>query len=189
MSVASAFFDVASLALDCICTQMDLLSGDDAAPEGYGCPCLAYVSAGEPAVDCCTVECEPGGMLAVHVADIYPSDTFPVRTSGFEPCRAATWVAEIVVTAARCARSMDDEGNLVPVDELTGQAELMAFDSYAILTALGCCLVAESVAGKRRRRVFITGSRPQVSEGGCASVEVRALVEAGNVCNCPPAAS
>ncbi len=189
MSTPAAFFDVAAVALDCICVNMDLLAADADAPEGYACPCLVYVSAGEPSIDCCTVECEPGGMLAVHVADIYPSDTFPARTSGFEPCKATTWVAEIVVTAARCARSTDDEGNLVPSDELTASAELMAFDSYAILSALGCCLVADAVGAKRRRRVSITGSRPQVSGGGCASVEVRALVEAGNVCNCPPAVS
>lgn len=166
---------------------MDALADEDDAPEGYACPCLVYVSAGEPSIDCCSdLDCEgtQHGMLTAHVEDVYPSNVFPAASEDFEPCKAATWVAQLVITAARCAPTVDEEGNLAPAAELSANASLMAFDQYAILTALGCCLVAEPVAGKSKRRVQIQGSRPLTSEGGCASVEVRALVEVGQVCAC-----
>lgn len=185
MTTPTAFFDVAQSALDCVCAQMDLLAGTE---DGYpGCSCLAYVSAGEPSIDCCVEggECSDNGMLTVHIEEVYPSDNFPGRSEGFEPCKAATWVATLVVTAARCAPSMDEHGNPAASADLSDNALLMALDQYAILTALGCCLVADAPGNKRYRRVQITGTRPLVSEGGCASVEVRASVDLGPVCGCP----
>lgn len=162
---------------------MDLIAADDATY--VGCPCLTYVSAGEPEIDCCTTECEgPHGRLTVHVESVYPSDTFPNLTPTFEPCKAQTWVAVLVITAARCAPSMDKQGNPASAAELSANALLMAVDQYAILTALSCCLVSEPPAGKRKRRVLIQESRPLISEGGCAAVEVRASVEVGQMCAC-----
>lgn len=180
----TAIFDTAQTVLDCVCEQMDAIAVDD--PTYPGCPCLTYVSAGEPQIDCCTTECEGAqGSLTVHVESVYPSDTFPNLTATFEPCKAQTWVAVLVVTAARCAPSMDEQGNNASATELTANAELMATDQYAVLTALSCCVVNEPPLGKRKRRVLIQESRPLVSEGGCASVEVRAAVEIGQVCACP----
>jgi hypothetical protein len=170
--------------------MMDLAE-DEGIPEGYSCPCLQYVSAGEPAVDCCSVDCTgpSSGMLTVHIETVFPSDNFPVASSGFEPCKAQTWVASLVVTSARCARSTNDQGELVSTDELQAAALLMAIDQYAIVTSLSCCVVNEGVGSKRKRRVQIQESRPQVSEGGCASIQVRAFVEAGTICACEPAVS
>jgi len=182
-------FTVAQTALDCVCAAMDDLAET---VEGYaGCPCLVYVSAGEPQIECCTeaFPCSDNGMLTAHLEDVYPSDNFPVPLGGFEPCKAATWVATLVITSARCARQMDDEGNIAEAQEMSDSAMLMAIDQYAILTALGCCLVAEAPARKAKRRVQIIGTTPQTSEGGCASVEVRALVELGPVCACSPPTS
>lgn len=184
----TGIFDTAQTALDCVCEQMDALAVEVA---GYpGCPCLRYVSAGQPAIDCCIEgDCIDEGMLTVHVESVYPSDVFPSAQEGFEPCKAATWVATLVVTAARCAPPMDEQGNPASPEELSANASLMALDQYAVLTALGCCLPADAPPGKRTRRVQIVGTQPLVSEGGCASVEVRALVEIGRVCACPPDAS
>lgn len=182
------FFDVAELVLECVCERMTVLAGE---VEGYpGCSCLQYVSAGEPAIDCCVhgAECEDSGVLTVHLEDVFASDNFPARTAGFEPCKAASWVAAVVVTASRCAPMMDAEGNPAPAEELTANARLMAIDQYAILTALGCCVVTQGPAAKRVRRVQITGTRALLSDGGCAAIEVRALVDAGVVC-CPPEGS
>jgi hypothetical protein len=178
----TAAFDVAKLALDCVCEQMELVAVDDATYPG--CPqCRIYVSAGEPPIDCCTNDCQ-GGMLTVHIEDFFPSNNVPVAATDFEPCKAASWVVSLVITSARCAPTMDENGNEASDDDLTANARLMAIDQYAILTALGCCLVSEAPANKRRRRVLIGGSRPLVSDGACAAVEVRALVEVGNVCGC-----
>ncbi len=186
MSQATAFFDVAQSALDCICAQMDDIAVDD---ETYpGCPCWSYVSAGEPSIDCCDTKCDGGGMLTVHVEDVFPSDNFPLPISTFEPCKAGTWVAVLVVTLSRCTPSQDDQGN-VDTDGIAASARLLAIDQYAALTALGCCLVNDPPPGKQKRRVLIQDSRSLVSEGGCASVEIRAAVEAGRACSCTSGSS
>lgn len=178
----TGLYDLAQIVLDCVCEQMTSLAET---VEGYpGCPaCLVHISAGEPAIDCCDGSCE-GGMLVVHFSNVYPSDTFPEQAVSFEPCKASTWVADITVTVARCAPSPDDQGNGPTPEELTANARLLAIDTYAALTALGCCVVDDPPPGKRKRRVVIAGATPNTTEGGCASVEIRALVEVGQVCAC-----
>lgn len=179
--MSSQFYDVAATALECICDAMDAIT-----TEGYpGCPCLQFVSAGEPQIECCFSEdpCDgPAGMLTVHTEDTFPSDVFPNPSDTFEPCKAASWVSILVVTASRCAPQMDEEGNLPSIEELQSAALVQAIDTYAILQGLGCCLIADPVPGKRKRRVKIQGVRPLTSEGGCASVEVRAAVEVAGIC-------
>lgn len=187
---ATIFFDVAQAALDCVCAQMAELAADDS--EYAGCPCLSFVSAGEPGIECCVEdECGQEGMLAVHVESVFPSDVFPNPTAEHQPCKAAVWVASIVVTVARCAPTMDENGNLFPPADITANGLVMAKDQWAVVTALSCCLPADvtGLGAKRKRRVMIGESRPLVSEGGCASFEVRAFVEAGNVCACPEGGS
>jgi hypothetical protein len=181
---ATIFFDAAQAALDCVCEQMDALADTD---ESYpGCPCLQIVPAGEPAIECCTEdECGSEGMLSVHVESIFPSDNFPNPTAEHQPCKANVWVAQIVVTVARCAPTMDEQGQPYPPADITANGLLMAKDQWAVVTALSCCLPDETTGlGKRKRRVMFGESRPLTSEGGCASFEVRAFVEAGTVCSC-----
>lgn len=186
MSAPTQFFDVAQTLLDCVCAQMDLIAADDATYPG--CPCDPYVSAGEPMIDCCTTDCTGGGMLTVHVEDAFPSDNFPLPISTFQPCKAATWVAVLVVTLSRCTRDTDELGQPdIPV--IQEAARLLAIDQYAALTALGCCLVNDGVGSKAKRRVQMTDARALTSEGGCASKEIRAFVEVGPVCSCTPAGS
>lgn len=189
MSQETAFFDVLQTTLDCVCSSMNAIAAED--PTAPGCPCLAYVSVGEPVVECCDENCDgPGGMLTVHRDNVYPSDNFPLALGTFEPCKAATWVVSLVVTATRCVPSLDEQGMAKGTpEEWTADARIQALDEYAILTALGCCLVDSPPANKRKRRVRILQSTPLVTEGGCAGIEVRALVEAGQVCNCPPEGS
>lgn len=179
---ATLYFDTAQTALDCICAQMDELREADDTYEG--CPCLVYVSAGEPDIDCCEdAQCD-SGMLAVHIENVYPSDAFPDRTASFEPCKAQTWVAELVVTVARCAAVMDEQGTPASGEQRTASGRQMAMDKWAVLTALSCCLADDAPPGKRRRRVLIGESRSLRDEGGCAAIEVRAFVETGQVCGC-----
>lgn len=186
--MTTEFFDVAQLALDCVCAAMDAAVVDI---PGYSCPCVAFVSAGEPALDCCDINCGNtlGGQLTVHWENIFPSDNFPSPSGGFDPCKASSWVANLVVTSARCAPTMDEQGTPAPPDAMTANARLMAVDAWAIMTALSCCVVNEPVAGKRKRRISIIGSTALVTGGGCAAVEVRAAVEVSQVCSCGPVAS
>lgn len=186
---AAIFFNAAQAAMDCVCEQMNLLADVD--PDFPGCPCLQVIPAGEPAIECCTSdECGSEGMLSVHVDSIFPSDNFPNPTAEHQPCKANVWVAQIVVTVARCAPTMDEQGNPRPPEEITANGLLMAKDQWAVMSALSCCLPDETTGlGKRKRRVMIGESQTLVSEGGCSSFEVRAFVEAGVVCNCPDGGS
>jgi hypothetical protein len=187
VTTPTQIYDAAELALDCACTAMNDLVGEI---DGYTGCCFSYVSAGEPAIDCCLQGCEgDGAVVTVHVESVYASDVFPAPAAGFEPCKAATWVASLVVTSSRCAPTMDSQGNLAPAAALSANARIMAIDQYAILTALSCCLVNEPAPGKRDRRVQIGESRSLVTEGGCSSVAVSALVEVGRVCSCSDSGS
>lgn len=184
MTAPTAFHDVAEVVLGCVCDEMDSIAAEvDTYP---GCPCWAYVSAGEAAFDHCCQDCEgQSGELTVYVSDAFPSDNFPVASAA-DPCKAATWVAQVVVTASRCAPSSDESGNPPSPEDLTANAELTSIDLYAILQGLMCCLRADPVGHKPRRRVQISqaGSTTVPSSGGCVGTEVRAYVEVGSVCGC-----
>lgn len=177
----SAFYDVLASVLSCVCEQMeDVAANDQTYP---GCPCIQYVSPGEPTIDCCSDDCgEDAGRLTVHMEDVFPSDVFPGAATSYEPCKAATWAVAVVVTVARCVQQGQD---LQPnPDDLEAAARVQAIDAFAVMTALGCCVVGDAPAGKRKRRVVISGSTPITEEGGCVGTEIRALVEAGPICAC-----
>lgn len=187
MSSPTAFHDAAVLALDCICTQMDAVTLE---LESYpGCPCRAYVSPGEPTFDNCCKKCRDGGhgQLTVYVQDVFPSDSFPSPGAFIHPCKAATHVALLVATVARCTPSQDERGRPPTPEELSANAELLSTDLHAVIKGLTCCLTAEAVPGKTKRRVQIAnaGTTTVPAEGGCAAIEVRAYVEVGPVCGCP----
>lgn len=189
----TGFFDVAQLALDCVCASLDAQAGEEGVPESYGgCPCLSYVSAGEPAVDCCTKtsgeDCS-SGVLTVHTESIYASNNFPEQQASFSPCEAASWVADIVVTLTRCHPTQTSTGKMPKAEALTEAALVQGIDTYAVLQGLGCCLSAEAIPGKRKRRVQIVNAQALVSDGGCSVVEVRAAVEIASICGCSPAES
>lgn len=180
-----ALYDIAQTALLCICDAMDSFVGEEGVPDGYGCPCLQHVSAGEPSVDCCVESDCFGGMLATWIENVFPSDSFPSQTATFDPCKAQVWVATLVVTVARCAPGMDSNGNPASIEDLSAAGAVMAIDQAAVLQGLSCCLVADAPTGKRRRRVLIGESRPFTQEGGCVGFEVRAAVEVSSLCGCP----
>lgn len=184
MTTPATFFDVAELALSCVCAQMDAVAAEVASYPG--CPCWSYVSAGEAAFDHCCTDCEGNsGELTVYISDVFPSDNFPTASVA-DPCKAATWVALLVVTASRCAPSPDEQGNPPSPEEQSATAEIVATDLYAILQGLTCCLRSEPVGHKTKRRVQIAaaGNTTITASGGCVGVEVRAYVEIGSVCGC-----
>lgn len=184
MSTPDQFYGVLESALLCICTAMDDLKAQD---ETYaGCPCNSAVTAGESVINCCTEDdCDgPGGMLTVSMDNFYPSDVFPQQTPTFEPCKAQTWVVEVVVTVARCAPQPDVRGHEPDAIATAEAARIQAMDGFAIATGLGCCLVADGIGHKRKRRVQFLSGNSLTESGGCIGLEVHALVEAGQVCGC-----
>jgi hypothetical protein len=193
---ATSFYDVARLALDCVCDKMDSLT-EELAEEGitYGCPCRAYVSPSAPVFDdCCDWRCTEGeshGQLSVYINDTYPSDNFPSPSGFIFPCKPAVHVVSLVITVARCAPTMDEQGVPPPVEEIEAAAQIGAIDMWAVTTALQCCVPDNPPPGKTKRRVQITsaGTASVPEQGGCAAIEIRAFVEAGVVCGCPSESS
>lgn len=183
MTTPAAFFDLAEALLDCVCAQMTEIADTDA--DYAGCPCAVFVSNGPPAHDFCCEPCDgtAGGQVTVHVETVYPSDNFPDPSETYEPCRATTWVAALTVTVVRCAPIPDEQGRVDPTEN-AAVARTQSIDAYAALQALSCCLGNDAPPGRRNRRIAIQGSTAAVEAGGCASVTVSALVEAGRVCGC-----
>jgi len=191
VTLPTVFYDTARLALDCICEQMESLT-DELAEDGivYGCPCRSYVSLAAPAFDNCCGSCgqdEIPGQLTVYIADTFPSDAFPSTSVAIDPCKAAVHVISLVTTVVRCVPSVDDNGNAPDPEAIEAAARIAAIDMYAVTKALTCCLTQEPLPGKRKRRVQIAsaGTAAVPESGGCGAIEIRALVEAANVCSCP----
>lgn len=185
MTAPSAFYDVAELVLDCVCEKMDSLKDED--PTYAGCPCVTYVSPGEPAFDTCCQSCDGSahGQLTVQIEDVFPSDNFPSGGQFAFPCKPASWVVQVKVVVARCVPTIDEQGHIDPAAQ-SEAALLLATDLYAALQAITCCVPAQPVPGKTKRRVSIStaGNTTLIPEGGCGGVEVRAFIEAGPVCGC-----
>jgi hypothetical protein len=188
---ATSFYDVARLALDCVCEKMEALT-DELAEDGikYGCPCRAYVSPSAPVFDdCCSSDCgnEQHGQLTVYINDVFPSDNFPTPSNSILPCKAAVHVVSLVITVARCVPTVNEQGQPPPAEAIEAAAQIGAIDMWTVITALQCCVTADLPLNKSKRRVQIAsaGTASVPESGGCAAIEIRALVEAGVVCGCP----
>lgn len=183
----TAIYDLASTVLECVCDQMDALTEtlaeDDVA---YACPCLKFVSPGPPPLDHCCAECDgSGGMLAVHVEQVYQSEftaAWPTPQAPVMPCKPASWVAQVVVSVSRCVPGPDEQGNPPDPADIDARSLIVYTDFFAVLQALSCCVATDALPGNRKRRVQIEAATTGATEGGCALVEVRALVEVGSLC-------
>lgn len=121
-------------------------------------------------------ECDCG-LLAVSVAQVYPSETFPdplTRKVG-SVCDAPWEVAELVVQVVRCAPNPDDNGNPPTVAELDASAQEVLRDAYEMLRAVSITLCEMN----RDRDIADFMLRPLTAQGpsgGCVGNELRALV-------------
>lgn len=186
MPEPSAFFDLAETVLDCICSTMETLHADD--PTYPGCPCYAFVSVGAPALDSCCGNCSEGdshGLLAVTLNNVLESNSFPNSDPATHPCAAQLLVAEIGVTVARCVPTIEETGRQPTAALIEASSLVLYTDLWATLIALTCCVTASPSPGRRKRRVAVTQAGPQDADGGCGSITVTALVEAGVLCPCP----
>lgn len=188
-----AFYNVASIALECVCQQMNAIrerQEAESSPAAYpGCPCHAFVALAAPPHDYCCTECEGGGdgQLTVHVSNIFESENFPTPAPKIHPCKSTLWVATITVTIVRCSKVFESERGDPPTDEeAEAEAAVGLMDRWAALQALTCCLptVGMPVGSRRRRKVQIASSLPISDDGGCAGSITTALVDAGFICGC-----
>ena len=121
-------------------------------------------------------ECDCG-LLAVSVAQIYLTETFPdplTRRVG-NACDAPWEAAEIVVQVVRCAPNPDDPMTAPTTTELDGSAREVLRDAQEMMRALSvtlCQMNADrDIADFILRPLFAQGPA-----GGCVGNEVRAIV-------------
>jgi hypothetical protein len=120
-------------------------------------------------------ECDCG-LLAVSVAQVYPSELFPdplTRKVG-SVCDAPWEVAELVVQVVRCAPNPDDL-NAPTVAELDASAQEVLRDAYEMLRAVSIRLCEMN----RDRDIADFMLRPLTAQGptgGCVGNELRGLV-------------
>lgn len=116
------------------------------------------------------------GMLAVSVAQVYPSEAFPdPQTVKVGNCDAPFEVAELVVQIIRCAPSPEGQDLWPTVAALDASAQQVARDAYEVAHAVAVELCEMHAA----REVYDFLVRPQTSQGpagGCVGTELRALV-------------
>lgn len=182
-------YEAADVLLGCVCSRMVELK--DLVEDYPGCPCWAYVSPATPAFDSCCEDCPggEGGQLTVHLEDLFPSESFPTKTPLVFPCAPASYVGVYVVTVARCAPSMDEQGRPPPMEVMDRAARTIMVDQLAVYDAVSCCLPDLPPPGKKRRRAAIQSLRLIGESGGCNAFEVRVAMDLGVVCRCPPEGS
>jgi hypothetical protein len=116
------------------------------------------------------------GMLAVSVAQVYPSEDFPApQAAPVGACQAPWEVAEVVVQIIRCAPNAEGQSLYPTAAALDASAQQVARDAHQALTAVALELCEMSEA----RDIADYLVRPQVAQGptgGCVGTELRALV-------------
>ncbi|MFE6634658.1 hypothetical protein ACFVFT_15020 [Streptomyces tendae] len=116
------------------------------------------------------------GMLAVSVAQVYPSELFPSpQAAPFGACQAPYEVAEIVVQIIRCAPQAEGQSLYPTAAALDASAQQVARDAYETLRAVSL----ELCEMNEQRDIEDYLVRPQVTQGpqgGCVGTELRALV-------------
>ncbi|MFJ8538182.1 hypothetical protein [Streptomyces sp. NPDC093591] len=116
------------------------------------------------------------GMLAVSVAQVYPSEDFPApQSTRLGTCDAPYEVAELVVQVIRCAPNAEGQSLYPTTEALDASARSVARDAYETLRAVSVRLCEMNDA--RDISDFLV--RPQVTQGpqgGCVGSELRALV-------------
>jgi len=183
---------VVDLVLECMCSALTATA--EAVDGQPGCPCLACKVPGSLTTWTCDPEPLPGqdcapGQLAVRVARLFPSTTFPGQDLGADGCAPSTIVAEIVVLLLRCMPVVSDqETDCLPTcDQLAAAARVQHIDMLTIFRAATCCVpFAPTLGGRKRRRVAISSHRAVGPEERCVGSELTLLVDLGNPCGCDP---
>lgn len=183
---------VVDLVLECMCSSLTAVAEETEGAQP-GCPCDACKVPGSlitwtgctdqpsPAEECSS------GQLAVRVARLYPSTTFPSQDLAADGCAPSTIVAEIVVLLVRCMpiTSGDDEMCLPTCEQLAAAARVQHVDMLTMFRSATCCIpVAGLPVGRRRRRVAISSHRAVGPAEACVGSELTLLVDLGNPCGC-----
>lgn len=120
-------------------------------------------------------ECDCG-LLAVSVARVYLSDTFPQPLNvKIGACDATLDVGELVVQLVRCAPNPEGDDPSPSVSALDVSAQVVLRDAYELLRAVSVKL-CEMNRDREIRDFFVNPLTSQGPSGGCVGNELRFLV-------------
>lgn len=123
----------------------------------------SYVVIGELAWDeCC-------GILAAAPLRVFKSAQFPTPVVDTTNCDSSLLCVEITIILLRCAPSLDDQGNVPSVEDMSTSFASTANDAAVILNAM----MAEMPLGWERASLEQTF---QGAEGGCVAVDTRMTI-------------
>lgn len=115
------------------------------------------------------------GLLAITVRRTYLSDTFPVPVTAASPCTSAYVVHEVLVTLARCAPNMSDNGDPPTPTALTAAATVLAADTKVVRQSIVCHLPELEEQGMLVE--FLMQNQVPVGPlGGCIAVDSTVLI-------------
>lgn len=156
--------------LVCACDILDQGLCDGEA-SNCGCPCRAFVTAGQPVWD--LEACCGDGQLAVYVKDLYPVSNFPSRGSDPNICTPLL-AANVGIQLLRCWPATIGEDGSAPTGPQINAASVDVYrDMYLLTWGLICCLKTNA----RKRKFVLNNSRVVGPQGGCVGVEVDITVE------------
>jgi hypothetical protein len=172
VSPADPVFEIAESLLSCVESRLALYDAG---------VCRSFVAPGNPpAWDACC-ECGEGeGMAWVQIAEVFPTDNFPLPQSAAMRCVPAGQGVQLSIGILRCAAVLDDQGRAPSSERLTSDAAKVARDRAIVSEAIRCCYLEDADPG-----TYVIGSwTPLGPNGGCVGGST-SLTLAATACRCP----
>ena len=145
-------------------------------PTLAGAPPRAFVTFGQPVLDCCD-------QLTVSVGQVLDAPTRSGLSAGREVVAKINH-AYLIVEISRCWPQPDDKGNPPSAAEQQAAAEQLNADGWALWNHLYCLWASEQLftfCGE----VFWDSLRPLGPNGGCAGWDLAVHIRLDGYCDVP----
>lgn len=126
-----------------------------------GTPALSYISPSSPAFDCCPA-------LIVHVQGLseeVTSPTSPVAATGMRDRYARIILAQLVISALRCAPRVQVDGSVLTTDIEAAAVEVQE-DAWALWNGITCA-IKNGTFQDLCSIVHLDRAMPISEQGGC----------------------
>jgi hypothetical protein len=160
----------------------ELLSCLESTLADYNAPaCRTFIApGGPPPWDACC-DCGTGdGQAWVQIAQVSPTDNFPLAQTGAMRCPPSGQLVVVNVGVLRCAATVDDQGRPPSAARMTADAAKVQRDRAIVSEAIRCCYLADADPG-----TYVIGAwTPLGPQGGCVGGST-SLTLAASACRCP----
>jgi hypothetical protein len=167
--VANTVSSLYDLAAEVLTVSQDCL-----ATTAAGTPAISYVSPATPAFDCCPA-------LIVHVQSLTEETTSPLSPAPATGARAGSFgrinLAQLVVSALRCAPRLQNDGSVLVADKQAVALEVLE-DGWALWCGFAHAIQCGSFQGLCSDVHFDRGQSIN-EQGGCVGWQFnfRAMIE------------